>query len=64
MRRSAWVCVCLLASCGALAAEENQAYLGIFAETRSQKMIGMPEMPALPPDMDPAVLAQIPGVPR
>lgn len=43
-------------------ADENQAFLGIFAETTSMKMVGMPDfvMPALPPGMPmPAGLAML-----
>ncbi|MEI6518446.1 MAG: hypothetical protein WCO98_00140 [bacterium] len=41
-------------------AVENQAYLGIFAETSSTKMVGMPDMPDMP-DIDPKVYEMMPG---
>jgi hypothetical protein len=42
---------------------ENQAYLGIFAETSSTKMVGMPDMPDMPdmPEIDPEMLKMMPG---
>jgi hypothetical protein len=40
-------------------AANDHAYLGVFAETSSTKMIGMPAMPELPPEMD---LSTMPGM--
>jgi len=38
----------------------NQAYLGIFAETRAMKMIGMPDMTEALRRIPPEVLAKNP----
>ncbi|MEI6501144.1 MAG: hypothetical protein WCP21_08990 [Armatimonadota bacterium] len=48
----------LLATMAAFAADDH-AFLGIFAETSSMKMVGMPAMPELPPGMD---LSKMPGM--
>ena len=48
----------LLAATATFAADDH-AFLGIFAETSSTKMVGMPAMPALPPGMD---MSKIPGM--
>jgi len=40
-------------------AADDHAFLGIFAETSSQKMVGMPAMPQLPAGVD---VSQIPGL--
>ncbi|MHB9132046.1 MAG: hypothetical protein ACYDBB_13310 [Armatimonadota bacterium] len=45
--RFAVLCFTLLLVFGAALAVENQAFLGIFAETTAQKMAGMPEIPAM-----------------
>lgn len=48
-----------LAVCAtALQAVENQAFLGIFAETKVQKMVGMPEMS----EEELAAMANLPGM--
>lgn len=50
MKRSATLFVLLALTAGApQAADQQQAYLGVFAETSSFKMAGMPAMPQLPP---------------
>lgn len=43
-------------------AVENQAFLGIFVETQTMKMVGMPEMPAMEgmPDMTALMGGQVP----
>lgn len=43
--------VLLCALTGSAQAADNQAYLGIFAETTAMRMPGMPAMPELPPGM-------------
>jgi hypothetical protein len=56
----------LLLSLGTFAlAEENQAYWGVFAETKLMKMAGMPAI-ELPAGMDPAMLGgmALPGMPE
>ncbi|NLC56998.1 MAG: hypothetical protein GX774_09195, partial [Armatimonadetes bacterium] len=40
-------------------AAEDQAYLGLFVETKVMKMAGMPAMPELPAGVD---LSQVPGL--
>jgi hypothetical protein len=58
MRKAATLLLLLLAATSALAVGD-QAYLGIFAETKVMRMAGMPAMPALPPGVD---LSKIPGM--
>jgi hypothetical protein len=53
-----WPILLVLLWTGTLRAAGDQAYLGVFAETRVQQMAGMPKMPALPPGMD---LSNLPG---
>ncbi|NUP98245.1 MAG: hypothetical protein HUU35_00170 [Armatimonadetes bacterium] len=43
-----------------LGAVENQAYLGLFAETSVNKQVGMPDMSEMLQGMDPAMLNQLP----
>ncbi len=59
------VTLSLLFLCALSYAVENQAYLGIFAETKLMKMAGMPAI-ELPPGVDPAMLggATLPGMPE
>lgn len=57
------VCIALLTLLFAVSltlAVENQAFLGIFAETQDTKMVGMPDMPDMP-DMEGIDLANLPG---
>ena len=57
----------VLSAIGAAFADNNQAFLGIFAETHLQKMIGMPDMTAMLKNLPPAALAHmsnIPGMPQ
>jgi len=61
MRRFVTLMVLLLSAASALAVGD-QAYLGIFAETKVMRIAGMPPMPAmpaLPPGVD---LSKIPGM--
>jgi len=62
MRRMVWALLVLaVAGVRGWAADvpNDQAFLAILAETKVQRMAGMPEMPQLPPGMDPS---QIPGM--
>ena len=43
-------------------AAENQAFLGIFAETSVQKMVGMPDMSAMMGNLPPGMV--LPGMPQ
>jgi len=52
----------LLTATATAFAAENQAFWGVFAETRVQKMAGMPALPPLPPGVDAGAMAQIPGM--
>ena len=58
MKRVVLVLSVLLVATATFAADDP-AFLGIFAETSSMKMVGMPAMPQLPPGMD---LANMPGM--
>lgn len=60
MRRLTLVVVLMLSLCATVHAAENQAFLGIFAETSLMKMPGMPAMPDMP-DMTNA--PKVPGMP-
>jgi hypothetical protein len=57
--RTALALLVLLAAAAVVLAVGDQAYLGIFAETKVMRMAGMPPMPALPPGVD---LSKIPGM--
>ena len=46
----------------ALYADENQAFLGMFAETSSMKTVGMPGLPPGMEDIDPKILEMMPGM--
>lgn len=52
----------LLSATAAALAVEDQAFWGVFAETRVQKMAGMPALPPMPPGLDAAAMSQIPGM--
>lgn len=52
MRKTLFAFALLLAVLAPADAADDQAYLAILAETHVTKMVGMPEMPALPPGMD------------
>lgn len=52
----------LLLLTGALFAVDNQAFLGMFAETSSMKNVGMPDMPPGMENIDPEILANMPGM--
>jgi hypothetical protein len=56
--RRLWPVLLVVVSAGTTWAVDDQAYLGVFAETRMQQMAGMPKMPELPPGMD---LSRLPG---
>jgi hypothetical protein len=56
--RRLWPILLVLLCTRTVWAAGDQAYLGIFAETRGQQMAGMPKMPELPPGMD---LSKLPG---
>jgi len=58
MRKAVTLALLLLAATTALAVGD-QAYLGIFAETKVMRIPGMPTMPALPSGVD---LSKIPGM--
>ncbi len=60
MRRALFAMALTLVVGTAALAAENQAFLGIFAETSSQKIAGMPAMPELPPGIQ---LPEMPGMP-
>lgn len=57
--RTVLVAVFGLLALTAAFADNDHAYLGLFAETSSTKMIGMPAMPQLPPGID---LSTLPGM--
>lgn len=61
--RIAAVCAALFIACSAAArAADGQAFWGVFAETKSQKMAGMPGMPPELKEMDPKMLESMPGM--
>lgn len=62
MRLVAVCAAAWLMMAGAAGAVENQAFWGVFAETKSQKMAGMPDMSAELEGMDAEMLSQMPGM--
>jgi hypothetical protein len=60
--------IIVLSAISAVFADDNQAFLGIFAETSVMKMIGMPDMSAMmqkmTPEMQAKMGAMMPGMPH
>lgn len=63
MRRLFFMLILGLLCVSGVWAEENQAYLGIFAETSVNKMPGMPAMPEMSPE-DAEALQNMPDMPN
>lgn len=60
--RTLLIALGLLLATAAMAVE-NQAFLGIFAETKLMKMAGMPDMSAMMTNMPAAAMANMPDMP-
>ena len=61
MKKALLIALLLFSPTGVFAVD-NQAYLGMFAETSVRKIPGMPAMPPLPPGVDMEEMAKVPGM--